>query len=206
MNHHGDPSRNWFNNGIPCRFKYENNKILAIFGFEDIDRKVPRVAIWVTALSESMSPVRVVLDRGDRGEGGDSFVDDESSKCDTMVMTGKDVRSLNGYQLDYARSTAHIDAKSLHTWCATKGFKSKLNEEMLKGIEMSMIQEHGPIPLGPKSKAKQEQGKARGGGNDQNTLRGSSLDETVPSRLDTSNHSSQSSDPSVESLQTAATG
>lgn len=206
MNHQGRPYRNWFNSGIPRRFKYENKEILAIFGFEDPDREVARVAIWVTALSEPMSPVRTVLDRGDRGDGEDSIVADEASDCDTMVMTGKDALTLNGYPLDYAKSTAHIDAKSLHTWCATKGFKSKLNEEMLKGIEMSMIQEHGPIPLGPKSKAKQEQGKVRGGGNDQNTLQGSSLDETVPSRLDTSNHSSQSSDPSVESDQTAVTG
>jgi hypothetical protein len=181
MNHHGDPYRNWFDSGIPCKFEYENNEILAIFGFEDTDRKVPRVAIWVTALSKSMSPVKVVLDKG---KGEDTFVDDEAGDCDTMVMTGKDVRSLNGYQLDYARSTAHIDAKSLHTWCATKGFKSKLNEEILKAFDMVVIREHGPIPLDPKSKAKQEQGNARGGGNDQNTLRGSSLDETVPSRLD----------------------
>lgn len=123
-----------------------------------------------------------------------------------MVMTGKDVRSLNGYQLDYARSTAHIDAKSLHTWCATKGFKFRLNEEMLKAFEMVMIREHGPIPLGLKSEVKQEQGKARGGGSDQKTSRGSSLDETVPSRLDTSNYSAHTSDHFNESDQTAATG
>ncbi|KAG7528241.1 hypothetical protein FFLO_06307 [Filobasidium floriforme] len=203
MNHHGDPHRNWFNNGIPCKFRYENNEISAIFGFEDTDRKVPRVAIWVTALSESMSPVKVVLDRG---EADDSFVDDEASDCEIMVMTGKDAITLNGYPLDYAKFTAHIDANSLHTWCATNGFKSKLNEEMLKGIERTMIQEHGPIPSGPKSKAKQEQGKARGGGNDQNTLRGSSLDESFESRPNTTKHSIQSSGPSFESDRTAATG
>jgi hypothetical protein len=147
--------------------------------------------------------VRVVLDKG---EGGDSFVDEEASDCDTMVMTGKDVRSLNGYQLDYARSTAHIDAKSLHTWCATKGFKSKLNEEILKAFDMVAIREHGPIPLGPKSEVKQGQGKARGGGSDQNSLRDSSLDETVASRPNTNKYSTQSSGPSIRSDQSAATG
>jgi hypothetical protein len=45
MSQHGDPYRNWFNNGIPCTFMYEKKEILAIFGFEDPDRKVARVAI-----------------------------------------------------------------------------------------------------------------------------------------------------------------
>jgi hypothetical protein len=150
-----------------------------------------------------MSPVKVVLNRG---EGEDSFVDDEASGYDIMVMTGKDALTLNGYSLDYAKSTAHIDAKSLRTWCATKGFISKLNEEMLKAFEMVMIREHGPIPLGLKSAVKQEQGKARRGGSDQNSLRDFSLDETVASRPNTTKHSTQSSGPSIQSDQTAATG
>jgi hypothetical protein len=82
MNHYGDPYRNWFNNGIPCRFKYENNQMLAIFGFEDFDYEDSRVAIWVTAPSTSMSPVKVVLDRGE--------VDVEASDFSVMVMRGKD--------------------------------------------------------------------------------------------------------------------